>query len=164
MPGVPGAGGPPPKRESHRRRTNQPALGEATKAPAAKKVRVPTADRTWHPVAKQLYNSLKQSGQAAFMEPSDWGTAWVLCESISREMKPQPIGNTEAGEPIMAELPPKGASLAAWLKALSLLMATEGDRRRLRLELERPAPSGAVGEGASVSHIDDIRRRLGGTG
>lgn len=150
--------GPPPKRESQRRRANDPAAGKATKAAGAVKVTVPRADASWHPVAKQLYESLKKSGQAQFFEASDWGTAWVLAESISREMKPQPIGTTEDGEPIMFELPPKGASLAAWLKALSSLLATEGDRRRLRLELERPK-SGKEGEAAGVSWLDDARRR-----
>lgn len=149
--------GPPPKRESQRRRANKSDV-PVERATAAAKVRVPAADREWHPVAKQLYDSLKKSGQAQFFEPSDWGTAWVLCESISREMKPQPIGITDEGEPVMAKLPPKGASLAAWLKALSSLLATEGDRRRLRIELERPK-SGSEGEVAGVSWLSDARQR-----
>lgn len=161
MPGVRGSGGPTPKRSDRRLgHTSKASRERASKAAAASKVSVPRADPEWHPVAKQLYESLKKSGQAQFFEASDWGTAWLLAESISRELSPQPmvVGKGEHAQIEMVELPPKGASLAAWLKGLSSLLATEGDRRRLRLELERPK-TGKEGEAAGVSWLDDARRR-----
>ncbi|MEX2408861.1 MAG: hypothetical protein WD489_07120 [Rhodovibrionaceae bacterium] len=104
---------------------------------------------------------MKKSGQSRFYEESDWATAYLLAEAISRELKPQPIGNTEDGEVVYASLPPKGASLAAWLKAMSSLLVTEGDRRRARLELQAPSEVDPQEE-AAVADLDEYRKRLGG--
>lgn len=166
MPGVKGSGGPVPKRSDQRRRTNTPAAGPTKKAAGATNVAVPRPDPKWHPVAKRWLNSLARSGQAQFFEPSDWATAYLLAESMSRELNPQPIviGKGDTTEIEMQSLPPKAASLAAWLKGAAALLATEGDRRRLAIELERPRPAGE-GEGdADVPHLDDARRRLRGAG
>jgi len=83
-------------------------------------------------------------GQQAFYEPSDWAWAWIVAESISRDLKPQVVGIVEeTGEVVRAIIPMKGASLAAYLKAMTALLATEGDRRRANMELER-AGAGAA--------------------
>lgn len=101
------------------------------------------AVENWHPVAKTWYESLAKSGQRIYYQPSDWATAYLLAESISRDLKPQFVGvNEESGEVIYEAIPLKGASLAAYLKGFSSLMATEGDRRRLQLELERESLKG----------------------
>lgn len=159
--------GPVPKRSDQRRRANKPTDSEAVvQAEAAAVVEVPEADPDWHPVAAKWFTSLASSGQSAFYEPSDWAVAYLLAESISRELGDQPItvGQGEAARVEMHRLPPKGASLAAWLKGMSSLMATEGDRRRMRVELVRPQPDDG-GEAANVTHIDDAARRLrGGAG
>ena len=161
MPGVKGAGGPPPKRDAERRRSNDPALGPATVADGAADVVVPDADPDWHPVARMWFESLAGSGQSVFYEPSDWATAYVVAESISREFGGQPIvvGSGKDATVEMHNLPPKGASLAAWLKAMTSLMVTEGDRRRLRLELARP-PADEESGGGSVSELDESRQRI----
>ncbi|HVM07207.1 MAG TPA: hypothetical protein VM345_01990 [Acidimicrobiales bacterium] len=127
--------GPTPKRSDQRRRANKPEV-PIDRVAAAAKVSIPAASKDWHPAAKRWYQSLRRSGQAAFYEESDWATAWVVAESMSRELNPQPIVSKD-GDVVMVEQPPKGASLAAWLKAMTALMVTEGDRRRLRLELVR---------------------------
>lgn len=108
-------------------------------------------------MAKQWFESLARSGQSAFYEPADWATAVVVAESMSRELKPQPVV-VAGGEVRMVELPPKAASVAAWLKGMTALLATEGDRRRALMELQRPKPGGE--DGVDVSWIDDARRRL----
>lgn len=153
--------GPPPKRTSQRRRVNKPEV-DIDHAPGASEVEIPKADRSWHRVAKQWFEALKLSGQSQFYEPSDWATAYAIAEAMSREFKPQPIGTTDDGKPIMANLPPKGASLAAWLKAMTALMVTEGDRRRLRLELTREAVAPQDPEVAKVARLDTLRGRLTG--
>lgn len=158
--------GPPPKRSDQRRRRNKPAAGEVTAAASAATVDVPAADADWHPVAVRWYESLALSGQSAFYQPSDYAAAWVLAEAMSREFKPQPIvvGSGEFATVEMHEFPPKGASLAAWLKGMTALMVTEGDRRRAALELQRSKPA-ASGEGAAnVSSLDAWRSRTDGTG
>lgn len=161
MAGVKGTGGPLPKRSDQRRRTNTPAAGEPRKAPAGAKPKAPPVASSWHPIAKRWFKSLSASGQSQFYEESDWATAYVLAESMSRELKPQPV---VAGDSIeMLNLPPKAASLAAWLKGAGSLLATEGDRRRAALELQRQKPLGTE-EGGDVTHLDDVRSRLRGAG
>jgi hypothetical protein len=101
------------------------------------------ADEHWHPVATQWYESLNLSGQRIYYQPSDWATAYLLAESISRDLKPQVVGiHPETGEAVMAVIPLKGASLGAYLKGFTALMVTEGDRRRLQIELERESLKG----------------------
>jgi hypothetical protein len=163
MAGVKGAGGPPPKRSDQRRRSNLPVAGEPRKAPAGEPFEVPEGDEDWHPIALRWFNSLKTSGQSAFYVESDWLTAFAVAESMSREFKPQVVvvGHGKDATVEMHELPPKAASLTAWLKGAASLLATEGDRRRAGLELERDW----VEEGAAdVSHFADARARLRGAG
>jgi hypothetical protein len=159
-----GEHGPVPKRSSQRRRTNTPAAGEPKVAPGGTVVEVPAADPDWHPVALRWFESLGGSGQSAFYESSDWMTAFVVAESMSRELKPQPVvvGTGRDAKVEMHAQAPKAASVAAWLKASAALLATEGDRRRVALELTR----GKVEEEgpADVAHLNDARARLRGAG
>lgn len=159
MAGVPGRGGPVPKRSNQRHGHRAKSELEAIdRVPGAANVEVPPAEKAWHPVARRWYESLAESGQAYFYEPSDWATAYLIAESISRDLKPQVVGlHPETGKPVKASIPMKGASLAAYLKAMTALLVTEGDRRRVRVELER----GQVEEEApDVSWIDEARARL----
>jgi len=147
--------GPVPKRSDQRRRRNKTEPVAKAQGGGSKP---PPASSKWHPVARRWFQSLKKSGQSRFYEDSDWATAYLLAESISRELKPQPIGNTEDGDVIYASLPPKGASLAAWLKAMTSLLVTEGDRRRARLELAA-APEVDPAEEAAVADLGSYRKR-----
>lgn len=159
-----GTRGPAPKREAQRRRRNKPDV-EVEHADGADEVLIPEADPEWHPVARQWFESLKNSGQSVFYEPSDWALASVIAESMSREFRPQPmvVGRGEFQRIEFVSMPPKGASLAAWLKAMTALMATEGDRRRAALELGRPQPPAAEGGAdANVADLDAYRKSLAG--
>ena len=157
--------GPPPKKDAERRRRNKtPNNGGLSAIPAevvnlddlalSGDVEIPTADEKWHPIAKQIYQAQRDSGQVLFMEPSDWAMLYLMCESISRDLKPQFVGLTEEGEPVMETIPLKGASLNAYLKGFNDLLVAEGGRRKLRLELERKnrldAAAGAVETGAAI--------------
>lgn len=159
-----GERGPVPKRTTQRRRRNKPEDGaEVTTADGGVRVAPPAADRKWHPVAKRWYESLAGSGQSAYYQASDWATAYLLAESMSRDLRPQPIGVDKDGCPIIEAIPLKGASLAAYLKGMASLMVTEGDRRRARLELTLPEAEEAE-EKAGVSELDQWRRRSARTG
>lgn len=156
--------GPAPKKDAERRRRNTtPDNGGLSAIPAevvnldnliAGEVEVPVADESWHAIAKQIWESQKTSGQALYMEPSDWSMLYLLCESISRDLNPQFVGLTEAGEPVHEIIPLKGASLNAYLKGFNDLLVAEGGRRKLRLELERKsridAAAGAVETGEAI--------------
>lgn len=144
--------GPPPVRDDERRRRNKPDV-ETIKVDIGtlvqQEVEIPAADISWHPIAKLWYEALSRSGQAVFYEPSDWATAYITAESLSRDMKPQVVAvNDETGEPTLALIPLKGSSLSAYMKVFSSLLVTEGERRRLHIELERrkveKAPAGVI--------------------
>jgi hypothetical protein len=130
---------PPKGQEAHTQRVSW-EQHDFLNAPVA----VPKPDKDWHPVARAWFESLAQSGQHVFYEPSDWQTAWLLAESISRDLRPQFVGVThpapgtgESSEPIYEPIPMRGASLTAYVKAMSGLMVTEGQRRQFRVEVER---------------------------
>lgn len=155
-----GERGPIPKRSEERRRQNKPEKPIDT-VPTTGRVRAPAADKEWHPIAKRLYASLKKSGQSKFFEPSDWATAHLICESLSRDLRPQVVGIAEkTGEAVEATIPLKGASLAAYLKAFAALGMTEGDRRRMGIEVKRNTQK--PGTPANVTAMDDYRAALGG--
>lgn len=161
-----GSRGPVPKRSSQRRRQNKDSEPQSALSGARSAVEQPPADKKWHATARAWYEALGTSGQSVFYEASDWATAYLLAESMSRDLKPQVVGvSEETGEPVMAVIPLKGASLAAYLKGFSVLLVTEGDRRRARLELERAqaGDGGQEREADGVAYMDDFRRRaLGG--
>lgn len=138
--------GPVPKRSDQRRRRNKPADGEVTKAPATAPPSDPEPDENWHPLMSEWFVSLGQSGQAVFYEPSDWATARVWAEIMSRQL--------ESGR-MSAQM------VAAWASGATELLTTEGARRRARLELER-GESSDVDEEAAVVAIDVYQRRLSG--
>lgn len=139
--------GPVPKRSDQRRRRNKPEV-EITTAPGAAVVEVPPADPDWHPIAVRWYASLAQSGQSRFYEPSDWAVALYVAEGMSRSL---------LASRLSANL------FAAVVSASSNLLVTEGDRRRLRIELERAAGDGAEAvDEAKVTALDAYRRAAGG--
>lgn len=140
-----GTRGPVPKRSDQRRRANRPEIPIARAAATAARPRIPAADKTWHPIALQMYRSLRQSGQSAFFEASDWATAKLAAEATSRLLQSEKFS----------------AMLLAAVDAMwSRLLMTEADRRRLRIELERPAVD--EDEAAAVAYLDGARVRLSG--
>jgi hypothetical protein len=132
-----GERGPTGKRPEERRRRNKDE-GVRTQGRASQNVKPPAARREWHPIAKAWYKALRGSGQSEFYEPSDWAMAQIVAESISRDLEPQVVAVPEStGEPVFEKVPMKGASLSAYLKAMTALMVSEGDRRRAGIALER---------------------------
>lgn len=153
-----GERGPIPKPTGQRRRRNTPDDGiEARHADRTPDVEPWPAKRSWHPIARRWYESLAGSGQSAFYEPSDYATAYVLAETLDRELRPNAIGVTKAGDVVTASTPISGAALAAFLKGCSVLGVTEGDRLRMRIELTDP-PSGDTGADGNVSWLSEARR------
>jgi hypothetical protein len=117
----------------------------------------------WEPLTIAYWESFTRSGQAIFYEPSDWMTAYALMEILDRWLKPQDVKVGQIGSPkdevtggdITYVFEPKivampGGVLTAILKGLTSLMATEGDRRRLRIELERKKARDAALAGDGV--------------
>ncbi|UFD97943.1 minor tail protein [Streptomyces phage Pablito] len=140
-----GVRGPIPNRESDlaRPRSRKGTDEQEAKKGLMRKVTVPRADPEWHPIAKQLYDSLKKSGQADFYQQSDWALAYALCDDLSHYKKSSK----------------RSAQMAQTLySALGNLLVTEGDRRRVRIELQEPEPETTS---AAVLAIADYKQDLG---
>lgn len=134
--------GPPPKRSEQRRRRNKVDID---RAPAhAGGVQGPDAPAWLQGLALGWYESLRTSGQAIFYTDSDWASALIVAKAIER-----------------FESRPSAHMLTAILSGFGSLAATEGDRRRMRLELER-APAQDADEEAAVTAIAEWQRRLSG--
>lgn len=162
--------GPVGKRDAERRRRNKDGVDTVSvdiSELIGREVEIPVADENWEPLTKSYWDSFQSSGQAIFYEPSDWMTAYMLMEILDRWLKPQDVrvgeirpAQQEGGEveyvfeaKILA-IP--GATLNAILKGMTSLMATEGDRRRLKIELERKAAREQAVEGTVT---DIVKRR-----
>ena len=143
-----GAHGPIPKRSEERRRRNKddgPGLVQAPAGAPAALPELPEPDPNWHDIASDWYLSLRESGQAAFYEPSDWAVARYAAELMSRALQ--------------SDRPPNGQLVAALNSVMSSLLSTEGERRRARMELERK-PTGP--KLAAVRPLDAYRDLAGG--
>lgn len=142
-----GRRGPVPKRTDevmgHRSKAE---LDERESAPSGTGiVPIPAPDPEWHPIAKEWFESLGQSGQHRFFEPSDWATARFVAEGMSRTLKRTALG---------------AQMFAALMSAASELLSTEGSRRRLRLELQREQAN--TGDNAGVIAINAYKKRITG--
>lgn len=121
-----------------------------TTAPAGAVLVVPSPDPHWHPNATRFYEALRMSGQSAFYEGTDWALGWHVALML----------NQNANNP---GAPNAAALLGQILKGAESLLATEGARRRVRLELQRPgkgAESG--GEDSAVTAMEAYRAQLRG--
>lgn len=156
-----GTRGPVPLRSEERVRKNAPEIPIESLDVAQliqAEVERPAPDPDWHPTAKMMYESLAESAQCVYYEASDWSVAYLMCESISRDLSEQVVGITETGEVVKDYIPLKGASLSAYLKGFTALLMTEGDRRRSQLEIKRAAQIQALdADDASVTNIADHR-------
>lgn len=139
-----GKRGPAPKRSSERRRRNRNPNPQ--KAKATGKVSPPPVDRTWHPIAKDWYRSLKESGQSQFFEPSDWQAARYVAEVMTRGLA-------------SGEVPTAQLMRVIW-SAMTDLLTTEGARRRIALEIEREGDGEKGKPPAGVTALEDYRRKL----
>lgn len=119
--------GPPPKRSDHRRRRNKEG-GEVEKLNVKNpEVDAPAAREGWHPLIADWYQSLIDSAQARYFEPSDWAHAQLIAYLFSNAL----IEKEQEDRKLPAMM------IQTLFSEMSKLMTTEGERRRLRLEVER---------------------------
>lgn len=143
-----------PKREEElaRPRSRKGKDQQAVKRGELKSVTWPNAGRDWHPIAKSFWASLKTSGQADFYQQSDIAFAFSLCDDLSFYKKPQ---ISRDGVEYVRRSP---EMLKALLAGMERLLVTEGDRRKVRVELHEPEPER---DDATVLAIADYRADLG---
>lgn len=132
-----GTRGPIPHRSDQRVRRNQDE-GPIEKISTIGPVRVPELGIAYpHQLVSDMYESLKDSAQSRYYEPSDWQYA-RLCMYLLNDML-----SKERISSVM---------VASVNQMLTALLMTEGDRRRVRLEVERNQNAG----GAKVLDIADL--------
>lgn len=148
--------GPAPKRAAERNRANVPATGAAMEYGPEQFKNLPfevgaldeppPAADDWHDTAKLLYNNLTKDPARIWMGPYDWALAYLIHETISRELKPQVIGivegginietgEHEAGRVAREVIPIKGATITAFLKWAMANGITEAGRLSIRKEI-----------------------------
>jgi hypothetical protein len=129
---------PVPKRDDKRRNR---VTAKADKIYAEGEVEQPDPPAAWGQQARAWYESLAQSAQAEFYEASDWQTAivagWLLDEWM----------NTR-----------RATTMGEFRMLCAQLVATEGERRRARLEIHRNAPEEEKKGAVAVS---EYKARLG---
>lgn len=140
--------GPVPKRSAERTRRNTTtesgASNEVTKG-AALPYTWPEASESWHSLARDWYEGLRNSGMAAYYQQSDVATAVIVANELSEY-----LSNT-SGERRSSMM------FAAIMTAMTGLGVTEGERRRMRIELEAPKE---LKDTAGVTALKDYRKRL----
>lgn len=139
--------GPLPKRDQERTRRNKPENEghvSLAKGTAYGGDPFPVKDH-WHPMAVEWYEALADSGIREFYERSDWATAMIVAEELTHYFN-SPTGRRSA------------QMLTALFSMMTSLGATEGDRRRMRVELEKPKEAT---QSASITAIDGYKSKLG---
>lgn len=135
-----GARGPVPKRSDQRVRRNK-AETPIEKVEYIGAVEIPPLNfDDPHPLTKDLYESLGQSAQARYYEPSDYQLARSVLHFLDQQFK--------SGRP-------SGQMIAALFSQLTDLLVSEGARRRCRLEVERAQAGGDL-----IDVADIFRKRL----
>lgn len=145
-----GTRGPIPNRDGDLARPRERKGSDAQAATRGELLPVtpPDPDLDWHPIARMLWDSLGSSGMRDFYQNTDWATAYLICDEIHTYLTPgidkaATKAATEAagGEKVTVRYPERrlsGMTFTALLSAMAALGVTEGDRRRMRIELEAP--------------------------
>lgn len=131
--------GPVPKRDDERIRRNKPdepttviqMIGQV--GPPSLGIADP------HPLVREMYDSLAESGQAKYFEPSDWQFAQFTMVFVNDLLKTSR---------------PSAVMLQTVNSMLADLLFTEAQRRRVRMEVERNDNT----EGGKVLDVADIFR------
>ncbi|QCG76861.1 hypothetical protein SEA_XIANYUE_5 [Mycobacterium phage XianYue] len=101
-----------------------------------------------HPLIIEMYESITQSAAVKYYEPTDWQFARLTLYTLNQEL----IAAQHNGKPVGA------MKLTAINQMLSSLLLTEGDRRRVRLEIERNPGDPTTGK--VVDMTDMLKQRL----
>lgn len=144
-----GTRGPVRKRDDQRVRRNKPEV-PTEKVSVIGKVGVPELDLQdthgvpVHPIVQDFYKSLADSAQSRFYEPSDWQLARVAMSFLNK---------------LLHSEKPNGQLLTTVNQILTGLLVSEGDRRRVQLEVER---NQGAGDADVLDVADMFRQRLQG--
>ena len=139
-----GTRGPIPKRDEERIRRNTPDVPTETITVIGSFEIPELGIDDPHPFVTDFYESLKDSGQARYYEPSDWQYARLALLLLDEALK---IPGRQGISPMKVQ---------NVIGMLSDLLVTEGDRRRVRMEVERD--TGA--EAQVVDLAEEMKKRF----
>ncbi|AXC33187.1 hypothetical protein SEA_CRUCIO_6 [Mycobacterium phage Crucio] len=147
-----GTRGPIGKRDEERVRRNAPESPTET-VQVIGTVQIPelgdvSYEGETHPLITEMYESIKNSAAVKYYEPTDWTYAKLTLYTLNQEL----IASRQYGKPMGA------MKLTAINQMLSSLLLTEGDRRRVRLEIERNPGDPTAGK--VVDMTDMLKQRL----
>lgn len=138
-----GQRGPIPKRSEERTRRHATGKdGIEIKKGIAQEYSWTKPGEDWPDFIVRFYESFSSSGMAAYYQQSDVEQLWMSCEMLARQF--------ETGRP-------SAMMVAEAIKLLDGLGATEGERRRMKIELEAEKESD---EDAKDAVVTDIQSRL----
>ena len=124
--------GPVPGRSDTTRRTNHKAEIEKTED---RKVELPYEAKVgWTKSVIRLWGSLAESGMAQYYTSSDWAMAFIILDTLDLSLRSE---NHMTGQISFT-------AVNACLSQLARFGVTEGDRRRMRIELEKTDSEEAV--------------------
>lgn len=103
-------------------------------------VTIPDPDGDWCKAARMMWDAGLESGAAEFYESTDYATLYLLCDQIDYLYRTNKAGEAKPRSPEMFK---------AVLTGLGNLLVTEGDRRKLHIELTKPDPS----DGAALAEV-----------
>jgi hypothetical protein len=142
---IPKPGGPPPKRESQRRRENKPAsYGAAvpeTAEAGAKPAELGVLDP--HPLITDLWAALGRSAEAKYYSEADWQRVRLELSYGNRLLTGGRIGSQ---------------AWAVFQNGLNELLISPADKRRAGIELKPPATD--PDEEAAVLQIAEYQANL----
>jgi hypothetical protein len=101
---------------------------------------IPEPHDDWCDAARLIWDSMLESGGAAYFESSDYAVLYLVCDQIDHLYQQ---GGRRSPE-----------YLRVIMQALGTLLATEGDRRKLHIELEK-TDDGSATILASVDSLFD---------
>lgn len=119
-----GTRGPVPKRSDEGHRTTRARKRGVSKVAApvgGGEFEVPEPDEEWHRIAKDLWAAALVSPQRKYYTATDWMVLYSLCDDLSYYKS---MGKRS------------GQMLASLNSMMTSLLLTEGDRRRVQIELE----------------------------
>jgi hypothetical protein len=94
-------------------------------------------DPEWSDFTQNVWESASASGMADFYQDTDYAELWFICQEFDRYSKRTYV-DSKTGEIQYKQSP---EMVKALLTGLSNLGFTEGDRRRIRVELDAPEPA-----------------------
>lgn len=146
---------PRPESELARPRARKGGDQQAVTKGTRRELHWPDTPEHWGTLARDLYEGARDSGQEDFYQQSDVAYLTFVLEEMNRYMEPQTYVDKETGEAVTYTPKRSGQMFQALHSSMQALLLTEGDRRRVRVELaEKPIERPQLASVARLAYAD----------